>query len=55
MAAVCYLIAVLLFGLATFGGAVGSLNLVPLGLMFVALGLLVGAAFVLVSGVRGRP
>lgn len=36
MGAILALIAVVIFAVATFGGEIGSINLVPAGLMFLA-------------------
>lgn len=46
MSAICFVIAVILFAVKTFGGDVGGLDLLALGLMFVALGLLLGSGVV---------
>lgn len=42
MAAVMFIIAAIVFAVATFGGNIGSISLVPFGLMFLAVGHLLG-------------
>lgn len=52
MAAVCFLLATVVFAVDLFGGRVGNLDLIALGLTLVALGLTLGAGAV--SWVRSR-
>lgn len=40
MGAVCFLIATIIFAVATFGGSIGEISLIAAGLMFTAAGLL---------------
>lgn len=45
MGAVCFIIALVLFVVAAFDGHIGSLNLVPLGLAFLAGGHILGGGW----------